>query len=280
MATEIQPRVCLVVLVGLPGVGKTTFCNKLNAFLTENESASELKLGLLHVCYDKLLPISTQKEMAWSAKKEDRDPTLVGQLENEENFKSCRKNFVAMTDKIICSFKQRLDIQESDQFTKSIQWQYDNALKKDDVLIVIDDNNYYHSMRYEYFQLARHRTTGFCEIYFKPDNLQTVFFNNSKRLDDEKIPEKVINSMNNRIEPPNPFQNPWEQFSFSISVQSTETNNTMYNLEMCLDVIKAALDNPVEPLPATPPDKTVEAKEQSRKICSTNVYHTSDKILR
>ena len=86
--------------------------------------------------------------------------------------------------------------------------------------------------------------------------------------------------MNKRIEPPNPFQNSWEESSFSINVQPTGKDKDMYNLEMCLDVIKAALDNPVDPLTSTPPDKTIEAKEQSRKICSTNVYHISDKLLR
>jgi len=278
MASDQQQRICLVLLIGLPGVGKTTFCNDLKAFLSESNATSSLNFGLLHVCFDELLPLSKQREMALAAQNENSQPSLDS--EPEKNFKSCRKGVHSMINEIICSLKNKRTLCQTDEVTKRMCLQYDLVCEKDAVLIVIDDNNYYQSMRYEYFQLARQNEIGFCEIYLKPDSLRTVIFNNSKRPDDEKIPESVINAMNDKLEPPNPFKNPWEQFSFSISIQSIEKDKNIYNLEMCIDALKAAIENPVKSLPEIPKDKTDEAKAASRKICSTNVYHISDKILR
>lgn len=277
MASENSPSVCLVLLIGLPGVGKTTFCNKLSAFLSENNTISKLDYGVLHICYDELLPLSKQKEMALTAKKEE---ALSDVERSHENFKTFRKNIVSLTDQIICNLKQKSKLIETDEFTKFMKSQYDKVCLNDNVIILIDDNNYYQSMRYEYFQIARKATIGFCEIYLQPETLETVFHYNNKRSKDEKIPEDVISKMNDKIEPPNPFQNSWEKFSFTFSVHSNETDKSMYNLEVCLDALKASLQNPVEPLQETPPDKTPEFKADSRKICSTNVYHISDKILR
>ena len=154
---------------------------------------------------------------------------------------------------------------------------------KENILLVIDDNNYYQSMRYEYYQLARKHTVGFCQIYLKPNCIDNLLSNNRKRPEKERIPDEVIKKMDSKIEPPNPFANLWEQFSFSISVGDdigNKSDHNLFNMETCLDVVNAALDNPVQPLPPTPPDKTEEAKSKARNICSTNVYHRADKILR
>ena len=86
-------------------------------------------------------------------------------------------------------------------------------------------------MRYEYYKLARLNGIGFNEIYFKPDSLETAICNNGKRTGNEKIPENVIHNMNTKLQAPNPFQNAWEQFSFTIKVQSNEQDINIYNCE-------------------------------------------------
>ena len=276
-ASSDKPKLCLVVLVGLPGAGKTTFSKQLQKFLTEKKTTSEF--GVINVCYDQLLLLSKQKEMALTLlNKKDAEKSLTDD-KTEPNFKACRRNIVLMADDLICKFKGNL--QEKGQ-SDNLTLDGEKLKGKESVLLVIDDNNYYQSMRYEYYQLARQHTVGFCQIYLKPNCIETVLSNNQKRIVDEQIPDEVITKMSSKIEPPNPFQNAWEQFSFSISVEGvdTEMQHNLYNMETCLDVIKAAIDNPVQPLPPTPPDKTEEAKAKSRNVCSTNVYHKSDKILR
>ena len=137
-------------------------------------------------------------------------------------------------------------------------------------------------MRHQYYQIARNHKVGFCQIYLKPNCIETVLSNNDSRPEGKKIPEEVIIKMNAKIEPPNPFQNSWEQFSFTINVSNitSEDYKTTCNMETCLNVIKVSLNNPVEPLPPTPSDKTEGAKAKSRAVNSTNLCHKSDKILR
>ena len=275
--TSSTPRMCLVVLIGLPGAGKTTFCKHLQTFI-DGENMPDF--GFLHICYDQFIPISKQKEMALIALSDRIHSSPEKEMESDENFKSCRKNFVLMTDEVIYKLKgNNSSFKANDE---NILPSYHAVKEQEKVLIVIDDNNYYESMRYEYYQLARKHSVGFCEIYLKPNSIDSVLSNNQMRAAEEQIPEDVIRNMDSKIEAPNPFQNAWEQFSFSINVQviQNQKSQLLFNMETCLDVIKAALDNPVQPLPPVLSDKTEEAKKESQNICSTNVYHKADKILR
>ena len=82
-------------------------------------------------------------------------------------------------------------------------------------VVVIDDNNYYHSMRYAYFQLARKHQIGFCQFYLNaPESLARS--RNAQRPQSQRVPEDFISKMITKMEPPNPLKNNWEQFSFSI----------------------------------------------------------------
>ena len=273
-----KPQICLVILMGLPGVGKTTFSEHLQLFLDEQDNADDI--GVVNLCYDKVVSLDKQKKMALSAKRgHDESPDL----NSEQNFKISRKKFLTIGDKIICKLLGDTKYEDCTENWEAMQGpRYQTLSDKNIVLLVIDDNNYYQSMRHEYYQIARNHKVGFCQIYLKPNCIETVLSNNDSRPEGQKIPDDVITKMNAKIEPPNPFQNSWEQFSFTINVsnKASEDYKTSCNMETCLNVIKVSLNNPVEPLPPTPPDKTEDAKAKSRAVNSTNVCHKSDKILR
>ena len=286
MAKANNPnRICLVILVGLPATGKSTFTECLKQFL--EKQAKFTKYGLMHICYDKLISLPKQKDLALAASDKNKSYVVdnLSKADHEENWKTCRKDIVAMVDKLI--FKLN-DSTEVDWTKNAIESEgldlFENMGGKESILIVIDDNSYYQSMRYEYYQLCRKHCAGFCQIYLKPNNIEQVLENNEQRPQEEKVPSDVIEKMNSKIEPPNPFENPWEQFSFTISVKKevvgTPLDKEMFNIEMCLDVLNLALENPVQPLPPTSPEKTKEARATSRQICSTNIYHRADKMLR
>ena len=137
MASDQQPKVCLVLLIGLPGVGKTTFCNDLKAFLSESHATSSSNFGLLHVCFDELLPLSKQREMALAAQNKDSQSSIDS--EPEKNFKSCRKSVHSVTNEIICSLKNKRTLCQTDEVTKQMHLQYNLVCEKDAVLIIIDD---------------------------------------------------------------------------------------------------------------------------------------------
>merc|ERR1711909_93629 len=77
------------------------------------------------------------------------------------------------------------------------------------VLIIIDDNNYLRSMRYEYYQLARKFEAGFCQLLFQ-STLEMALVRNSSRDAKHRIPEEVIRRMSEKLEAPDPLKNSWE----------------------------------------------------------------------
>ncbi|XP_063434932.1 L-seryl-tRNA(Sec) kinase-like isoform X2 [Mytilus trossulus] len=137
------------------------------------------------------------------------------------------------------------------------------------VVIVLDDNMYYTSMRHKYFQIARKYTCGFCQLYLAC-NIQTALERNVKRS--QPITEDVIVAMATKIEPPNRQINSWETNSIVINTES----NIESHLPRIMSLVNTAMLNPIQPLEETDPMITAE----SRQICSSNVIHQSDQILR
>ena len=131
MATKLEPlpntkdgsrTSCIVLLVGLPGAGKTTFAKILSQ---ANAAAS-----CATVSFDEVLPLEEQKALS----------TAVSSSGNK--WKLARQD---MKDRV----------------------RKEMAERNDDVIVFVDDNNYYRSMRHEYYQLARELQVGFCQFYLK-----------------------------------------------------------------------------------------------------------------
>lgn len=79
-------------------------------------------------------------------------------------------------------------------------------------------------MRYEYFQVARLLQTGYCQLHLDVD-LAEALSRNSGRADESQIPDDVIEKMAQKLEPPNPLQNSWEKFSFSLKFDQVRAIN-------------------------------------------------------
>ena len=126
---------------------------------------SRCKLIPLHVCYDKLMPREIEIELLQhSAGKGDESTSKSKSwkeyrkriLECVECFLGylCTRNENCLakliteseTDSLVHLFKENVLI--SQQFEQ-------HGIKDGNYVVVIDDNMYYQSMRYDYFQLAR-----------------------------------------------------------------------------------------------------------------------------
>ena len=129
MATKLEPppnttdgSSCIVLLVGLPGAGKTTFAK----MLSQANSAAFCAT----VSFDEVLPLEEQKALSTAPSSSDN------------KWKLARRDMKARVRKEI-------------------------AERNDDIIVFVDDNNYYRSMRHEYYQLARELHVGFCQFYLK-----------------------------------------------------------------------------------------------------------------
>ena len=243
MSEEVESRICIVPFIGLPASGKTLFSNKLKSHLEKKN------VTCLPVCYDELVPLAVQKELRlepgrWKKEREmilgAVDLILRGGEGEEEN-----KYFIKL--------KTSLPAGGS-------------------AVILIDDNNYLQSMRYEYYQLARKHRTGFAQLYFSCDS-ETAVRLNTGRPEDQRVPSQVILTMAAKLEPPNPLVNKWECFSFSLA----HSEQPGHNLDLVETVIEAACRNPVREEVEGP---SQEERQQDRLVCSASVVHQADKHLR
>lgn len=72
---------------------------------------------------------------------------------------------------------------------------------KEKTLVIVDDNNYYKSMRHKLIQLCRKYGISFGIIYF-PLSLEECSERNGQRRKEEKLPEDVIRKMYDSLEIP------------------------------------------------------------------------------
>ena len=245
----------LLLLIGLPGVGKTSFALKFRDFLKTH------KVNVIHVCYDELVPLDTQAKFALNSKSADSAET---------EWKNERKIILKSVEKLLTS-SDSLELSKREEEIFQLLKKKSEEFAK--TIVIIDDNNYYQSMRYEYYQLARKLEIGFCQLFFSGD-LEFALENNANRSEKERVPNEVIEEMNKKLEPPEPLKNTWEQFSFCIPVAKSNSSEPP-PFDVCNSVIDLALENPVKPVP-----DDSEKRERSRTICNANVIHQSDKILR
>ena len=83
MASSEKSSACLVLLIGLPAAGKTTFAQKFV------EEFTKLDFYVVHVCFDDLIDHSEQAKLAEIAEKlecaENRDPPTSVQPNSAQN---------------------------------------------------------------------------------------------------------------------------------------------------------------------------------------------------
>ncbi|KAM6182236.1 L-seryl-tRNA(Sec) kinase [Erethizon dorsatum] len=136
------------------------------------------------------------------------------------------------------------------------------------LFLVLDDNFYYQSMRYEVYQLARKYSLGFCQLFLDCP-LETCLRRNGQRP--QVLPADTIHLMERKIERPNPEKNAWEHNS--LTIQSLE-HSSEASVEVA-DLLLAALENPVKYV-----EDNMEQKETDRIICATNICHKADQMIR
>ncbi|XP_050395373.1 uncharacterized protein LOC126814327 isoform X1 [Patella vulgata] len=148
-----------------------------------------------------------------------------------------------------------------------------NAFEKVDldntsVVIIIDDNMYYRSMRYDYYQLARNYSLGFCQIYVECP-LEIALERNSKRKNGIVNP-LVITKMSEKFQIPD-ATNSWERYSLQYSANLQELSRSKF-----MDFIHFVKSNPVAPQEETDPEIIAE----SQRLTSANMIHQADLIIR
>ncbi|XP_070212118.1 L-seryl-tRNA(Sec) kinase-like isoform X2 [Littorina saxatilis] len=304
MAEDVASPVCLGLLCGIPASGKSTIARQLQKDVVQVLPG---RLAVLLLQYDTLFPAHLERqsivqsaEQGSSLWKSTRSQIkacvdqLLGQLaegelsasaplshcHNPQSLSQASQNqetISGMADNLLGLAKPSdVDSALWDRFVFSV----DSSVKKTVVgeksslevwpswLVLIDDNMHYSSMRYEYCQLARKCKAGFCIMYVLCPLDEAMQRNRSRS--EGRVEDHVILLMHVRLEVPDHRKHSWEKHS--VTVDGTAT----VEVQVLVELVQRAMLDPQRPSP----EEDEELKVISRCICSTNVIHQADQILR
>ncbi|NXV18409.1 PSTK kinase, partial [Cepphus grylle] len=134
--------------------------------------------------------------------------------------------------------------------------------------LILDDNFYYQSMRYEVYQLARKYSLSFCQLFLDCP-LECCLQRN--RLRSHPLPDQTICLMARKIEMPDLKKNAWEQNSLILK----SFDCTLEDEYQIISLLATALENPVKQN-----EENLEQKEADRAICAASAVHQADQICR
>ncbi|KAM6964040.1 L-seryl-tRNA(Sec) kinase [Tautogolabrus adspersus] len=253
--------VCLCVLCGLPAAGKSTLARRLPS------TAAQHGWRACVVPYDDLIP-----KHAFQNRVEE-DGVKLQDMHTE--WKSHRQAVLRCIEQFLEEPEILAELPSSCQINRAAWEQCIKTLQQPHVvdhaplLLLLDDNFYYPSMRYEVYQLARQRSLGFCQVYLQCD-LESCISRNQSRSN--PVPTEVIVEMVKRLEPPNLQKNSWEKNSISLN---TTDNLPDSDVQRVMELISSAMSNPLSPV-----EDNTENTEADRLRCATSVVHQADQACR
>ncbi|KAM7329449.1 hypothetical protein ACRRTK_011062 [Alexandromys fortis] len=272
VSVDGRPKLALCVLCGLPAAGKSTFARALALRLRQERGWA---VGVLS--YDDVLPpalpddVSTQpRPSQWKMFRQELlkhlECFLVAVTREGQMSAPPNRTETMWEDFITCLKKQDLIFSAAHE-AQPCQLLAKTAASRR-LFLVLDDNFYYQSMRYEVYQLARKYSLGFCQLFLDCP-LETCLLRNGQRP--QPLPNETIRLMERKIEKPNSEKNAWEHNSLVIPSSSCSLEASVE----VTDLLLTALENPIKCV-----EDNTEQKETDRIICSTNILHQADETLR
>lgn len=269
--SEIKLKLSICISCGLPASGKTTYWRKFVEFSESNRSEA----AALVIEYDKVVP------QTWLELAEDVES---GPREINVSWKAFRHQVLLVVQSLILSVQLYgengfAQLSQPDGVNADIwknilphlasldsKWQGCHEL-----FIIIDDNMYFRSMRYEYFKLARKCCIGFCQVHFQCSAAEALK-RNAKRMQEHQVPDVVISKMAEKLEPPNKENYAWEKFSLTIESTRSSSNHD----HSILQLLVSSLSNPVQAQTYPSGEEVIKSRIQG----SASLLHQADLILR
>ncbi|XP_067908922.1 L-seryl-tRNA(Sec) kinase-like, partial [Heterodontus francisci] len=270
----------LGLVAGLPAAGKSTFARRLLKVLQPKSQS-------LVLCYDDL--ISGEAFSLTGLADDDRfldNPSATGSL-----WKSYRHKLLVYIEHLIQAINGNGCLSISGSKSDSTWECFIQSLKQQHIIsgetqhgvqqylvcitysrplvIILDDNFYYQSMRYEVYQIARRNSIGFLQLFLECP-LELCLQRNHERgclVNDETI---VL--MSAKIQPPDPEKNSWEKNSM---ILKSAANILEEDIQKMFELLDISLENPEKPF-----EENIEQKETDRAICAASVLHQADQAFR
>lgn len=312
----VMARSILVPLVGLPGVGKTTFVTKVMRYLSESnlsESNSQLNfsnVNVVHFHYDKFLPHIRSENDVRSTKcfrkaavaVVDGFLNAIADIGNSAPGSVCDILRGVQSDVGRASSSEiaeaARDIISTLTLNHSITDPLLSSRSSSLIIIFLDDNNLYRSMRYEFYQLARKFSVSFLQLFFD-SSPTTASARDASRDSSVRVGDRVIGKVAEKLERPDPSAYRWERRFCRILVAESgekigedigagalkrlpdkgDNSFAEDDLTLAVDRILTAARERVQSAPIEE-KVSQEQREEDRRTCLKSVLHQCDVKLR
>lgn len=247
-----KSSVVLVVMSGLPGAGKSTFANTLQAAFKVKTPDTVVFLVEYDALVKRIIPSEWKRQRLEVL---DAVSHLVQTIRTGSPGREAESDKDSLSEHIL-----RLN-------TQAIR----SASRSSKIVVILDDNMYYRSMRYQVFQRAIQLHAGYCQIHMAVA-LGTAVRQNLLRTC--PVPEEVIARMAAAFEEPNPTRYVFEQYSLVLdTVTFTSVDEAM------LLVFRAMEDRPRN-VNSDEAARIAEERSKAQALTRTNLLHRADCILR
>eukprot|EP00933_Yihiella_yeosuensis_P041726 TRINITY_DN3612_c1_g5_i2.p1 TRINITY_DN3612_c1_g5~~TRINITY_DN3612_c1_g5_i2.p1 ORF type:complete len:327 (-),score=73.61 TRINITY_DN3612_c1_g5_i2:187-1167(-) len=189
-----QPTCCLLLVCGLPGCGKSTFCKSLIA-RAEQEKQLLGACQWRHLCYDEV------------------EMELRGQGSTHFDPDTWRESRVKAAQAIAEIFENHEKSNES-------------LDEKERLIVLLDDNMYYRSMRKQWYHFARKKGYIYRQVFLESPK-QVCLERNRGRPASGQVPDFSIEHMAEVFEWPKETGTSWEAvkpITFSLDSSTTSTD--------------------------------------------------------
>ncbi|XP_027582248.1 L-seryl-tRNA(Sec) kinase [Pipra filicauda] len=261
-------RVGLCLLCGLPAAGKSSLARALCRRLRQRP---DWACALLH--YDELIPDEAFRARAPGAGPREPLPLVPGWKQSRRELLQCLEGLLRalltgapLPGPAQPGWERFLRCCRREGLLEAAQG--DGGAPARPLCLLLDDNFYYQSMRYEVYQLARKYSLGFCQLFLDCP-LECCLQRN--RLRSDPVPEQTIHLMARKIEMPDLKKNAWEQHSLILRSSDCISEDN----EQIINLLATALENP-----ARPNEEDTEQKDTDRAICAASAVHQADQACR
>jgi O-phosphoseryl-tRNA(Sec) kinase len=224
----LSVQVSLVLFTGLPGIGKTALASGFTSFLKNQKDTSAYLISydyLIEQNAENLLVATNEWKSARTLIKNLVHALVRYFLETSQVQEHGFRSYTTIdlnTSTVQKTSASEISDSIVDKFVKLIEEEATKSAScyTTKYFIILDDNFYYESMRYEYFKLAR--DTDSCSYYcicLKTLDLDLLLTRNAKRIGSARLDQAVIERMLAK------FEYPRDELEYEREFTFTETIN-------------------------------------------------------
>lgn len=232
MSQRDELRICLMLVCGAPGAGKTTFCQNFKRFVLTQRSSSHQHIRLFLLSYDEILKRELEIELIRSDSNAEWKQSRMFIQRLVEQFLIYLKQTTREATSKLQSFEEFLEKfanQPPTQLEQKLKKNFIESVKLDldelhhnctpngsqfgsQIFVLLDDNFYYESMRLPFYKMCLINSCAYFCYAFRAEQIAILFERNANRTKEKEVDKSIIENIHSKFESPSGIA--WEKDYF------------------------------------------------------------------